>query len=185
MRDELVGTQLALQVARAQVMAAGSTLRRAKDGIRAAEGKAREVRGDIGDGDPGTPLGPVGNGVGTHGEQSRCYGAVWARHGYPMGTRCPPTVCVLCTQAERRLQALQGKESRLQRRLRELAQRVTALQQRGQDARRLAQDAKDGAQRATAASRTLSQVSPGLTAGGGRCGELGLTVPCAPRTWRR
>eukprot|EP00076_Gallus_gallus_P026035 XP_015148809.1 laminin subunit beta-2 isoform X1 [Gallus gallus] len=100
-RDELAGTQLALQVARTQVMAAGSTLRSAKDSIRAAEGKARE--------------------------------------------------------AERKLKALQGKESRLQRRLRELAQRVTALQQRRQDAQRLAQDAKDGAQRATAASRTLSQ----------------------------
>ncbi|NXJ16746.1 LAMB2 protein, partial [Odontophorus gujanensis] len=100
-RDELEGTQLALQVARAQAVAAGSALQSAKDGIRAAEGKARE--------------------------------------------------------AERKLQALQGKESRLQRRLRELAQRVTTLQQRGQDTQRLAQVAKDRAQRATAASRTLSQ----------------------------
>lgn len=42
-RDELAGTQLALQVARTQVMAAGSTLRSAKDSILAAEGKAREA----------------------------------------------------------------------------------------------------------------------------------------------
>lgn len=54
MRDELAETQLALQVARSQVTATGSTLRSAKDSIRAAEGKAREVRGDSGDGDPGT-----------------------------------------------------------------------------------------------------------------------------------
>lgn len=60
MRDELAGTQLALQVARTQVMAAGSTLRSAKDSIRAAEGKAREVSGDTGDGHPGTPPGPCG-----------------------------------------------------------------------------------------------------------------------------
>lgn len=64
-------------------------------------------------------------------------------------------------QAERRLQALEGKESRAQRRLRELAQRITALRERGRDTRRMAQQAKDGAQRATAASGTLSQVSLG------------------------
>lgn len=80
-------------------------------------------------------------------------------------------------QAERKLQALQGKESRLQRRLRELAQRVAALQERGQGARRLAQDAKEGAQRATAASGTLSQVSPSPAPGGFGCGMLSLTVP--------
>lgn len=81
-------------------------------------------------------------------------------------------------QAERKLQALQGKESRLQRRLRELAQRVAALQERGQGARRMAQEAKEGAQRATATSGTLSQVSPS-PAPGRRfgCGTLSLTVP--------
>lgn len=60
MRDELAGTQLALQVAQTQVMAAGSTLQSAKDSIRAAEGKAREVSDDTGDGHPGTPPGPCG-----------------------------------------------------------------------------------------------------------------------------
>ncbi|NWZ32636.1 LAMB2 protein, partial [Asarcornis scutulata] len=80
-------------------------------------------------------------------------------------------------EAERKLQALEGKESRLQRRLRELAQRVAALQERGQGARRLAQEAKEGAQRATAASGTLSQVSPSPAPGGFGCGTLSLTVP--------
>lgn len=95
-------------------------------------------------------------------------------------------------QAERRLQVLEGKESRAQRRLRELAQRVTALQERGRDARRMAQQAKDGAQRATTASGTLSQVSPGparlrhSTKGvwGARGGSASLCL-CAARTWRR
>lgn len=102
----------------------------------------------------------------------------WAHRGYPMGVQYPAATYVLCTQAERKLKALQGKESRLQRRLRELAQRVTALQQRRQDAQRLAQDAKDGAQRATATSRTLSQVSPGLAAGGG--GAVGSSASPRP-----
>ncbi|NXC51140.1 LAMB1 protein, partial [Penelope pileata] len=42
-RDELAGTQRALQMARAQVTAARSALRSAKDGIQAAEGRAREA----------------------------------------------------------------------------------------------------------------------------------------------
>ncbi|NXX15823.1 LAMB2 protein, partial [Podargus strigoides] len=100
-RDELMATQRALEMAQTQVKAVGSALQSARDAIRAAESRAKE--------------------------------------------------------AERRLQALEGKASRAQRRLRELAQRVTTLQEHGQDARRVAQQAKDGAQRATAASRTLSQ----------------------------
>jgi len=92
-------------------------------------------------------------------------------------------------QAERRLQALEGKESRAQRRLRELAQRVTALRERDRDTRRVAQQAKDGAERATTASGTLSQVSPGhSTAPRGARGAGGSSAspcPCAARTWRR
>lgn len=95
-------------------------------------------------------------------------------------------------QAERRLQVLEGKESRAQRRLRELAQRITALQERGRDARRMAQQAKDGAQRATTASGTLSQVSPGPAwlrhstkrVWGARGGSASSCL-CAARTWRR
>uniref|UniRef100_A0A8D0G091 Laminin subunit beta-1 n=1 Tax=Strix occidentalis caurina TaxID=311401 RepID=A0A8D0G091_STROC len=44
-RDELVGTQRALEVARAQATAAGRALRSAKDAIRVAESRAKEVRG--------------------------------------------------------------------------------------------------------------------------------------------
>ena len=44
-RDELVVTQRALDAARVQVMAAGSTLRSARDAIRVAESRAKEVRG--------------------------------------------------------------------------------------------------------------------------------------------
>lgn len=44
-RDELAGTQRALEVARAQATAAGSALRSARDVIRAAENRAKEVRG--------------------------------------------------------------------------------------------------------------------------------------------
>lgn len=90
----------------------------------------------------------------------------------------------MAAQAERRLQALEGKESRAQRRLQELAQRVNTLQEQGQDAHRMAQQAKDGAERATAASGTLSQVSSGpaqlrrSTKGGTGCwGGLSLTMP--------
>lgn len=114
----------------------------------------------------------------------------WHRGG---GGRCacrqPVPVPV---QAERRLQALEGKESRAQRRLRELAQHVTTLQERGQDVRRLAQQAKEGAQRATAASGTLSQVTSGPawkwrgTEGvRGARGGSASPCPCATRTWRR
>ncbi|NXX44769.1 LAMB1 protein, partial [Tricholaema leucomelas] len=42
-RDELVGTQQALEVAQAQATAAGSTLQSARDAIRAAESRAKEV----------------------------------------------------------------------------------------------------------------------------------------------
>ncbi|NXI40362.1 LAMB2 protein, partial [Galbula dea] len=42
-REELVGTQQALEVARAQATAAGSTLQSAKDAIRAAESRTKEV----------------------------------------------------------------------------------------------------------------------------------------------
>lgn len=85
---------------------------------------------------------------------------LWGWHSGCGGRRaCQQPVPVLA-QAERRLQALEGKESRAQRRLRELAQRVTTLQEQGRDARRVAQQAKDGAQRATATSDTLGQVSP-------------------------
>ncbi|NWX14011.1 LAMB1 protein, partial [Aegotheles bennettii] len=42
-RDELVGTQRALEVARAQATAAGSALRNAKDAIRVAESRAKEA----------------------------------------------------------------------------------------------------------------------------------------------
>ncbi|NXQ85293.1 LAMB1 protein, partial [Nyctibius grandis] len=42
-RDELAGTQRALEAARAQVTAAGSTLRSTRDTIRAAENRAKEV----------------------------------------------------------------------------------------------------------------------------------------------
>lgn len=45
MRDELAGTQQALEVAQAQATAAGSTLQSARDAIRAAESRAKEVRG--------------------------------------------------------------------------------------------------------------------------------------------
>lgn len=45
MRDELAGTQRALEVARAQATAAGSALRSARDVIRAAESRTKEVRG--------------------------------------------------------------------------------------------------------------------------------------------
>ncbi|KAM6300840.1 laminin subunit beta-2-like [Aegotheles albertisi] len=42
-RDELAGTQQALEVARAQATAAGSALRNAKDAIRVAESRAKEA----------------------------------------------------------------------------------------------------------------------------------------------
>ncbi|NWW11879.1 LAMB1 protein, partial [Oreocharis arfaki] len=42
-RDELVGTQQALEVARTQAMTAGSSLRSARDAIRVAENRAREA----------------------------------------------------------------------------------------------------------------------------------------------
>ncbi|NXW46909.1 LAMB2 protein, partial [Nyctiprogne leucopyga] len=42
-RDELMGTQRALEAAQAQVTAAGSALRSAKDAIRAAESRAKEA----------------------------------------------------------------------------------------------------------------------------------------------
>lgn len=77
------------------------------------------------------------------------------------GGCCPHCQLVpVPSQAERRLQALEGKESRAQQRLQELAQSIAALQERGQDTRRVAQQARDGAQRATATSGTLSQVRP-------------------------
>ncbi|NXD69079.1 LAMB2 protein, partial [Eolophus roseicapillus] len=60
-------------------------------------------------------------------------------------------------EAERRLQALEGKESRVQRRLRELGQRITAPPPRDQDTRRMAQRAKDAAQSATATAGMISQ----------------------------
>lgn len=44
-RDELSGTQRALEVARAQATAAGSALQSARDAIRVAESRAKEVRG--------------------------------------------------------------------------------------------------------------------------------------------
>lgn len=44
-RDELAGTQRALEVARAQATAAGSALRSARDAIRVAESRVKEVRG--------------------------------------------------------------------------------------------------------------------------------------------
>lgn len=116
-----------------------------------------------------------GGGGGTMGTMGRCA----CRQPVPMPA-----------QAERRLQALEGKESRAQRRLRELAQRVTTLQQQSRDAHRVAQQAKDGAQRATTASGTLSQVSSGpartwhSTKGvqGVEGGSASL-CPCATRTW--
>ncbi|KAJ7406863.1 laminin subunit beta-2-like [Willisornis vidua] len=70
---------------------------------------------------------------------------------------CLPQPVSVPAQAERRLQALDRKESRAQRRLRELAQHITALQERGQDARHMAQQAKDRAQHATTTSGMLSQ----------------------------
>ncbi|NXG72835.1 LAMB1 protein, partial [Baryphthengus martii] len=42
-RDELVGTQQALEVAQAQATAAGNALRNARDAIRAAESRAKEA----------------------------------------------------------------------------------------------------------------------------------------------
>ncbi|NXD32288.1 LAMB2 protein, partial [Spelaeornis formosus] len=42
-RDELAGTQQALEVARTQAMTAGSTLQSARDAIQAAENRAREA----------------------------------------------------------------------------------------------------------------------------------------------
>uniref|UniRef100_A0A663EUM5 Laminin subunit beta-1 n=1 Tax=Aquila chrysaetos chrysaetos TaxID=223781 RepID=A0A663EUM5_AQUCH len=51
-RDELAGTQRALEVARAQATAAGSALRSARDAIRVAESRVKEVRGT---GTAGTP----------------------------------------------------------------------------------------------------------------------------------
>ncbi|NXB88661.1 LAMB1 protein, partial [Vidua chalybeata] len=42
-RDELVGTQQALEVARTQAMTAGSTLQSARDAIQVAENRAREA----------------------------------------------------------------------------------------------------------------------------------------------
>ncbi|NXM40202.1 LAMB1 protein, partial [Gymnorhina tibicen] len=42
-RDELAGTQQALEVARTQAMTAGSTLRSTRDAIRVAENRAREA----------------------------------------------------------------------------------------------------------------------------------------------
>ncbi|NXO68441.1 LAMB1 protein, partial [Phainopepla nitens] len=42
-RDELAGTQQALEVARTQAMTAGSTLQSARDAIRVAENRAREA----------------------------------------------------------------------------------------------------------------------------------------------
>lgn len=77
-------------------------------------------------------------------------------------------------QAERRLQALEGKESRTQQRLQELGQSITALQEQGQDTRRMAQRAKDGAQRATATAGMLSQVRPSPAM------EYGVTVGAQP-----
>lgn len=71
----------------------------------------------------------------------------------------PAAAGVCPCQAERRLQALDRKESQAQRRLRELAQRITTLQEHSRGARHMAQQAKDGAQRATTTSGTLSQVS--------------------------
>lgn len=44
-RDELAGTQQALDAARVQATTAGSALRNARDAIRAAESRAKEVRG--------------------------------------------------------------------------------------------------------------------------------------------
>uniref|UniRef100_A0A8C4UAA2 Laminin subunit beta-1 n=1 Tax=Falco tinnunculus TaxID=100819 RepID=A0A8C4UAA2_FALTI len=52
-RDELAGTQRALEMARAQVTAAGSTLRSTRDTIRAAESRVKEVRGTVATGTPG------------------------------------------------------------------------------------------------------------------------------------
>uniref|UniRef100_A0A8B9RS51 Laminin subunit beta-1 n=1 Tax=Accipiter nisus TaxID=211598 RepID=A0A8B9RS51_9AVES len=57
-RDELAGTQRALEVARAQATAAGSALRSARDAIRVAESRVKEVRGTrtastLGDGGAG------------------------------------------------------------------------------------------------------------------------------------
>lgn len=97
--------------------------------------------------------------------RGRCHGFAKAlvlasRHRGHGGccAHCQPVS--VSSQAERRLQALEGKESRAQRQLQELAQNITALQERGQDTRRLAQQARDGAQRATATAGTLSQVRP-------------------------
>lgn len=63
---------------------------------------------------------------------------------------------------ERRLKALEGKESRVQRRLQELARGITSLEERGWHTHRVAQQAKDRVQHATATSGTLNHVSPGL-----------------------
>lgn len=89
-------------------------------------------------------------------------------------------------QAERRLQALEGKESRVQRRLRELGERITALQERDQDTRRMAQRAKDAAQSATATAGMLSQVETQPCHGAqGDNGGSASPCLCATRTWCR
>uniref|UniRef100_A0A672V459 Laminin subunit beta-1 n=1 Tax=Strigops habroptila TaxID=2489341 RepID=A0A672V459_STRHB len=65
-RDELLGTQRALEVAQAQATAAGSALRSARDAIRVAESRAKEVRG----------TGAAGVGAGT------VLGACWVQRGW-------------------------------------------------------------------------------------------------------
>ena len=71
-RDELAGTQRELEAARVQATAAGSTLQSSRDAIRAAESRAKEVRGTRAAGTPG--LRSRASATGTAGEQGRCLG---------------------------------------------------------------------------------------------------------------
>lgn len=77
-RDELVGTQRALDAARVQATAAGSALRSAKDAIRAAESRAKEVRGTGAAGAGTMPPAWPGSGVmlgPCWGQQGQCCGS--------------------------------------------------------------------------------------------------------------
>lgn len=71
-RDELAGTQRALEVARAQVTAAGSALRSARDAIQVTESRAKEVRDTQVAGV--LELGSAANAAGTAGEWGWCFG---------------------------------------------------------------------------------------------------------------
>ncbi|NXD30338.1 LAMB2 protein, partial [Spelaeornis formosus] len=150
----------------------------ARDAIQAAENRAREVRSMVW----GSGAGTAGsNGISAVENKIDALGTSWVGrlvlgkcgwHWQVAGTgRCQGSeagtmgmvVAVAAAagvhtyQAERRLRALDRKESQAQRRLRELAQGITALQEHSQDARHMAQQAKERAQLATTTSGMLSQ----------------------------